>query len=109
MTRFYPRKMTDRRRQILGLVARGLTNDEIARELVIERKTVETHIRDIGDVLDVPGGKQALLLYAVEEERKQVKGLLKTLRGRFTRPDGSCFPGEQETVVAIDRVLGVVP
>jgi DNA-binding NarL/FixJ family response regulator len=46
------RELTDRERDILLLVARGLTNDEIAGRLIISPQTAKTHVRNILRKLD---------------------------------------------------------
>lgn len=45
--------LTDRERDILALLARGLGNQEIARALFISEATVKTHLRRIYGKLDV--------------------------------------------------------
>ncbi len=40
-------QLTDRERQVLTLIARGLSNDEIAQQLTITTLTAKTHLRNI--------------------------------------------------------------
>ena len=43
----YSTALTTRQREVAGLIARGLTNKQIARSLIITEKTVGTHVEDI--------------------------------------------------------------
>jgi len=36
--------LTDREREVMGLVAEGLTNDEIAERLIVSPATAKTHV-----------------------------------------------------------------
>jgi DNA-binding NarL/FixJ family response regulator len=45
--------LTDREREVLDLLARGLTNKEIAEKLVITTNTVKRHLKAIFEKLDV--------------------------------------------------------
>ena len=48
--------LTPREREVLALVAEGLTDGAIAQRLYLTRRTVETHIGHIFTKLDVPAG-----------------------------------------------------
>jgi predicted ATPase/DNA-binding CsgD family transcriptional regulator len=52
--------LTERELEILHLVAQGLSNREIARELVISLGTVKTHIHNICSKLDATSRTQAI-------------------------------------------------
>lgn len=56
--------LTDREREVLTLIARGLSNKLIARELSISEKTVKAHVSSILGKLGVSDRTQAAL-YAV--------------------------------------------
>jgi two-component system, NarL family, response regulator LiaR len=56
--------LTDREREVLALIARGLPNKLIARELSISEKTVKAHVSSILGKLGVSDRTQAAL-YAV--------------------------------------------
>jgi DNA-binding NarL/FixJ family response regulator len=46
--------LTDREREVLSLMAEGLTNNAIARRLVLTERTVEGHVRSVLTKLDLP-------------------------------------------------------
>ncbi len=54
-----PESLTDRELEVLGLLASGLTNQEIARRLVISPGTVKHHVRHIVSKLGVSDRTQA--------------------------------------------------
>ncbi len=56
------RSLTDREREILSLVARGLSNDEIGAELVISPATVKTHVARVMNKLDAHDRAQLVVM-----------------------------------------------
>jgi two-component system NarL family response regulator len=61
------RRLTPRELEVLRLVARGLSNKDIAAELVISENTVRNHVRNILEKLEVRSRVEAAM-YAVREK-----------------------------------------
>jgi DNA-binding NarL/FixJ family response regulator len=59
-------RLTPREREILGMVARGMTNQEIADALVISVRTVETHRAHVMDKLGFKN-RADLVAYAIRK------------------------------------------
>ena len=57
--------LTPRQIEVLRLVARGMTNAEIAEALFLSRRTVHAHLRSIFHKLDV-GHRSAATRYAIQ-------------------------------------------
>lgn len=60
-------RLTDRELQVLGLVAEGLSNREVAERLFIAENTVKNHVRNILEKLDLHSRMEAVI-YAVREK-----------------------------------------
>ncbi len=59
-----PAGLTEREIEVLRLLARGLSNKEIAQRLVISRKTVGKHVEHIYAKIDTPNRAAASLFAA---------------------------------------------
>jgi DNA-binding NarL/FixJ family response regulator len=66
------RRLSDREREVLGLVSEGLSNTAIADRLSVMERTVESHIARIFAKLDLPAGPG---------EKRRVRSVLIYLRG----------------------------
>jgi len=60
-------KLTDREMEVLRLVARGLNNRDIAKELFISENTVKNHVRNILEKLQIHSRMEAVMI-AVREK-----------------------------------------
>lgn len=56
-----PEPLSDREREVLALIARGRTNDEIGRELFVSINTVKTYVRSAYRKIGVQRRSQAVL------------------------------------------------
>jgi|SRR5690606_25566712 len=60
-------RLTDRELEVLRLVAKGMTNKDIAAELYISENTVKNHVRNILEKLHLHSRMEAVM-YAVREK-----------------------------------------
>ena len=68
-----PESLTERETEVLGLVAKGLTNHQIGEQLNISEATVRTHVSNILAKLHVANRVQATL-YALKSGLTRLKG-----------------------------------
>ena len=61
----YPAGLTAREVEVLHLVAQGLSNEQVAEQLVISPRTVNTHLTSIYGKIGV-GSRSAATRYALE-------------------------------------------
>ena len=64
-------RLTDRELEVLKLVAKGLNNRDIAKELFISENTVKNHIRNILEKLQLHSRMEAVV-YAVREKLLEI-------------------------------------
>ena len=65
-------RLTDREMEVLTLVAQGLNNRDIAKELFISENTVKNHVRNILEKLHLHSRMEAVV-YAVREKLLEIK------------------------------------
>lgn len=64
-------RLTEREMEVLRLVARGLNNRDIAKELFISENTVKNHVRNILEKLQLHSRMEAVV-YAVREKLLEI-------------------------------------
>ena len=64
-------KLTDREMEVLTLVAKGLANKDIARQLFISENTVKNHVRNMLEKLQLHSRMEAVV-YAVREKMLEI-------------------------------------
>src|SRR5437764_7154182 len=74
-------RLTDRELEVLKLVAKGLTNRDIADALYISENTVKNHVRNILEKLHLHSRMEAVI-YAVKEKLLDIE---ETSDGGLTR------------------------
>ena len=60
-------RLTERELEVLRLVAKGLNNREVAKELFISENTVKNHVRNILEKLQLHSRMEAVM-YAMREK-----------------------------------------
>jgi DNA-binding NarL/FixJ family response regulator len=60
-------RLTERELEVLRLVAKGLNNREVAKQLFISENTVKNHVRNILEKLQLHSRMEAVM-YAVREK-----------------------------------------
>jgi len=53
LSEVWGKNLSEREKEVSGLVARGLTNEEIGKTLDICKQTVKTHLRNIYSKTDI--------------------------------------------------------
>jgi len=78
---------TAREREVATLIARGLTNSEIAESLVLSPHTVQDHVKSLFDKLDVGTRQELVARVFLDEYLPEVMQQTPlTSHGRFDRP-----------------------
>lgn len=70
--RLVPPRLTDRELEVLKLVATGMNNRDIAKELFISENTVKNHVRNILEKLQLHSRMEAVV-YAMREKILEIR------------------------------------
>lgn len=65
-------RLTDRELEVLKLVATGMNNRDIAKELFISENTVKNHVRNILEKLQLHSRMEAVV-YAMREKILEIR------------------------------------
>jgi DNA-binding CsgD family transcriptional regulator len=90
-----PAPLSEREKEVLQLVAEGLTNREISQRLSISANTVKVHLRNIFEKTDVTSRTEATV-YAIEQRIVAVPG------GEAPQPEG------RNSYVRLHSWIGIV-
>jgi DNA-binding NarL/FixJ family response regulator len=66
-----PASLTPREREIMNLIAQGLTNGQIAERFVLSEKTVKNHVNRIYSKLEVSNRAQAAAMWLGTARRER--------------------------------------
>lgn len=64
--------LTKRETQIMSLMEKGLLNKEIAKELNISKRTIETYVRKIYVKIGAKNRSNAVSIFVVKEQSKNM-------------------------------------
>jgi DNA-binding NarL/FixJ family response regulator len=93
------RTLSPREREVLQLIAQGLTNRGIASLLVLSSATVKRHVRNVLAKLEVSSRREAAALARLALEEDELQELSPALVGTPRARDG----GARGTAIAVSR------
>jgi DNA-binding NarL/FixJ family response regulator len=106
------RALTPRELEVLGLLAEGCSNQEIARRLAITERTARTHVSNLLGKLHLGSRTQAALLAQQEglhpPDRSWRRGLIPGPRGSYSLPRVSSEFLASRQIAAADRNSGAL-
>ncbi len=65
--------LTKREQQVMELVVKGLTNEEISKELEITTHTIKAHLISIYEKLQVKNRVQAAIKFLIDKKELKLK------------------------------------
>ena len=65
--------LTKREQQVMELVVKGLTNEEISKELEITTHTIKAHLISIYEKLQVKNRAQAAIKFLIDKKELKLK------------------------------------